>query len=83
MRCSRSVAKRFCTLAVWEDDIALTKFIHKRPIKKRLAVMRRLVGGSEFIRWRVKGGAVPPTWAEGIQRFHKKPAPNKAGGAGK
>jgi hypothetical protein len=36
-----------------------------------MAVMRRFMGGSEFIRWHVKGGTVPPTWAEAMRRFHE------------
>jgi hypothetical protein len=65
------LAKRFWTVSVSEDDVALAKFIHKQPHQEAMAVMRRFMGGSDFIRWRVKGGAVPPTWAEAMRRFHE------------
>jgi heme-degrading monooxygenase HmoA len=65
------LAKRFWTLSVWEDDIALARFIHRQPHQEAMAVMHRFMAGSEIIRWRVKGGAVPPTWSEAMRRFHE------------
>ncbi len=65
------LAKRFWTLSVWENEVALAKFIHKHPHQEAMVIMRRFMGGSEFIRWRVKGNAVPPRWQEAMRRFHE------------
>jgi len=68
------LAKRFWTLSVWSDEVALVKFIHKHPHQEAMAIMRRHMAGSEFIRWRLKGRAVPPSWQEAMQRFHENAA---------
>lgn len=64
------LAKRFWTLSVWADEVALTNFIHNQPHQEAMVIMRRFMGGSEFIRWKVNGSAVPPSWQEAMRRFH-------------
>jgi hypothetical protein len=65
------VAKRFWTLSVWENEVALMEFVHKRPHNESMVALRRFMGGTAFSRWTVKGSAVPPSWAEAMERSGK------------
>lgn len=62
------VAKRFWTLSVWQDEVALMEFVHKHPHNESMIVLRRYMGGTAFVRWSVKGAAVPPSWPEAMER---------------
>jgi hypothetical protein len=64
------VAKRFWTLSVWEDEVALMEFVHKHPHNEGMMVLRRYMGGTAFVRWSIKGCTVPPSWAEAMERSH-------------
>jgi hypothetical protein len=64
------VAKRFWTLSVWEDEVALMEFVHKHPHSEGMMVLRRYMGGTAFVRWSIKGSAVPPSWAVAMERSH-------------
>jgi hypothetical protein len=62
------VAKRFWTLSVWQDEVALMDFVRKHPHNEAMIALRRFMGGAAFVRWTVKGSAVPPRWAEAMDR---------------
>jgi len=63
-------AKRFWTLSVWEDEVALMHFVHKDPHREAMMILRRFMGGTEFLRWKITGSALPPKWHEAMERFH-------------
>jgi hypothetical protein len=62
------VAKRFWTLSVWRDEVALMDFVRKHPHTEAMIALRRFMGGAAFVRWSVKGSAVPPSWVEAMER---------------
>jgi hypothetical protein len=62
------LAKRFWTLSVWEDEVALMDFVHKQPHQEVMIILRRYMGGTHFLRWMIKGSAVPPSWHEAMER---------------
>lgn len=70
------LVKRFWTLSVWENDVALTDFIHKQPHRETMTTLRRHMGGSEFVRWKIEGTAVPPSWHEAMERLHENQSPD-------
>ena len=65
---SHVLAKRFWTLSVWENEIDMTNFVHKHPHSEAMLVLRRFMGGTAFVRWRVNGSSVPPSWQEAMDR---------------
>ena len=65
---SHIAAKRFWTLSVWDNEVALTNFVHKNPHNEAMMTLHRFMGGTQFVRWTVKGSAVPPTWADAMAR---------------
>jgi predicted secreted protein len=64
------VAKRFWTISVWEDEVSLMSFVHKDPHREAMMILRRSMGGSHFLRWKIIGSAVPPNWRVAMERFH-------------
>ena len=46
---------RFWTLSVWEDEEALMAFVGKVPHLETMTVLQPYMGGTAFVRWRVKG----------------------------
>jgi Domain of unknown function (DUF3291) len=63
------VAKRFWTLSVWQDEVSLMNFVHKDPHREAMMTLRRFMGGTHFLRWKIKGSAVPPNWHDAMERF--------------
>lgn len=70
------VAKRFWTISVWEDEVSLMSFVHKDPHREAMMILRRSMGGTHFLRWKIIGSAVPPNWRVAMERFHaNEPTP--------
>jgi heme-degrading monooxygenase HmoA len=63
------VAKRFWTLSVWQDEVSLMNFVHQDPHREAMMTLRRFMGGTRFLRWKIKGSAVPPNWHDAMERF--------------
>lgn len=63
------LAKRFWTLSVWENEVALMEFVHKQPHREAMTVLRNYIGGADFLRWKIGGSAVPPSWHEAMERL--------------
>jgi hypothetical protein len=59
---ARLAAKRFWTLSVWEDEMAVQAFVSAPP---HAAVMKAL---APFTRWTVKGFELPPQWDDALKR---------------
>jgi hypothetical protein len=38
-------------------------------------VLRRYLGGTEFLRWQTKGLTVSPNWQEALKRLGRNPSP--------
>lgn len=63
------LGKKAWTLSVWESEAALQDFVRKRP---HVDTMRRLgpqLGSTKFVRWKLLGSEVPPTWDKALDRL--------------
>jgi quinol monooxygenase YgiN len=59
---------RFRTLSVWESETALDAFVRASPHRQAMAALRPHMGPTRFVRWAIRGAAIPPTWAEARRR---------------
>ena len=64
-------AKRFWTLSVWEDEVAVERFVRQTPHQQGMSSLRRYMGESAFTRWKLRGAALPPSWREAMERLPK------------
>ena len=69
---ARVLRGRFWTLSVWEDEQALTAFVQRVPHSAVMAALTPHLGLTKFVRWRIPGSAVPPTWDEAFRRLEPK-----------
>jgi hypothetical protein len=63
------LAKRFWTLSVWEDESALTGFVHAQPHARTMDVMMSHMDETKFVTWSVKGSEIPPSWDDALMRW--------------
>jgi CheY-like chemotaxis protein len=63
------LAKRFWTLSVWEDQSALTRFVHAQPHAQTMDVMMPHMGETQFLTWSVKGSEIPLSWDDALKRW--------------
>ncbi|HJU10080.1 MAG TPA: hypothetical protein VJ728_04345 [Candidatus Binataceae bacterium] len=66
-------AKRFWTLPAWQDEIALQTFTQGRPHSDTMIAMTPRMGATKFIRWKLKGSELPPSWDEALKRWRDNP----------
>jgi quinol monooxygenase YgiN len=83
----RPLVKRFFTLSVWEDEAALQAFVHAMPHAQAPSVMAPHMGKTAFVRWRVRGSELPPSWGEALRRWEAwgevdRSAPDRNGDTG-
>jgi hypothetical protein len=62
-------SRRFWTLSVWEDSVALMEFVSKVPHSDSMKAMALFMGQTKFTRWKVVGSALPLRWDEAIRRM--------------
>jgi hypothetical protein len=69
--------KKAWTLSVWENEDALEEFVEKMP---HSGVMRdishQLTGGQRFVRWRIQGSHVPPSWEDALTKIDESSQSN-------
>ena len=65
---AKVLSRNFWTLSVWESDKVLMDFVRKAPHGEAMKVIAPHMGPTKFTRWRVPGGAVPPSWDEAMKR---------------
>lgn len=63
------LSKKFWTLSVWEDGKALMEFVRSGAHKQVMAGLKGQMGETKFVKWKVNGSAVPPTWKEALKRL--------------
>lgn len=61
--------RRFWTLSVWEDERALMAFVRTAPHVHAMGRLRQFVGSTRFVRWRVRGSEVPPSWEDAMRHL--------------
>jgi hypothetical protein len=64
------LGKKAWTLSVWEDEDALAEFVGKAP---HVDTMKTVKLGQErkFVRWKLLGSEVPPSWDRAIEQLLK------------
>jgi hypothetical protein len=62
------IAKRFWTLSVWQDEVALQVFVRAQPHLETMRTMVSRIGATRFIRWTAKGSELPG-WDEALSRW--------------
>ena len=66
---ARPREKHFWTLSAWENEKALTEFIQTGPHLQTTQALSPLMGETKFIRWRLTGSQLPPTWPDALRRW--------------
>ena len=64
---------QFWTLSVWEEEEALVEFARSMPHSQVMTALRPHLRGQKFVRWKVAGAEVPPTWHEAFSRLQDTP----------
>ena len=59
----------FWTLSVWQDEAVLQEFVHALPHGKVMTALASDMGATRFVRWKIKGSAIPPRWADAMERY--------------
>jgi heme-degrading monooxygenase HmoA len=65
---------RFWTLSVWEDEMALMAFVEKDPHRTTMGALQPHMDATGFIRWKIAGPDVPPSWDDAMRRSASKSA---------
>jgi hypothetical protein len=65
---AKALEKKFWTLSVWASDEALMDFVRAAPHGEVMKSIAPHMGPTKFTRWKVTGGAVPPSWDEAMKR---------------
>ncbi len=58
----------FWTLSVWESEETLQAFIQEGFHAGVMKVLMPDMAGPNFVRWKIKGSACPPSWEEALRR---------------
>jgi hypothetical protein len=65
---AKLLRREFWTLSVWEDENALMEFVHSLPHSHVMVALSPHMGKTNFVRWKISGSVVPPTWEEALRR---------------
>ena len=58
----------FWTLSVWKDEHTLMEFVRTGVHKQTMEGLRGHLGATKFVKWKMSGSAVPPSWEESLGR---------------
>ena len=65
---ARPLRKEYWTLSVWDSEKALLDFVKGQPHGDVMGSLRSKMGRTDFLRWRIGGGAPLPTWEDAMAR---------------
>lgn len=63
---AKILARKFYTLSVWDDEGALMAFVGAEPHRGAMRGLRTHMGTTKFVRWKVGGAGVPPSWEDAL-----------------
>lgn len=66
---AKLLRRRFYTLSVWENSEALGAFIDEPPHAETMVALGPHMDGQKFVRWNVRGSALPPRWEDALERL--------------
>lgn len=67
-------SKRFFTLCAWQNDSALRAFVQYPPYLNIMTALAPHMDKTHFLRWTVKGSALPLQWDDALLRFASDPS---------
>jgi len=67
-------SKRFFTLSAWQNDAALRAFVQHPPHLNVMTALAPHMDKTHFLRWTVKGSALPLHWDDALRRFAADPS---------
>ena len=59
----------FWTLSVWENESRLMEFVQHGFHSGVMIVLRQDMGATNFVRWKVRGADIPPSWGDALRRW--------------
>ena len=62
-------SRRFLTLSLWEGEQALGEFVRKIPHGRVMTAIVPHMDATKFMRWKVSGTGIPPSWDEGLKQL--------------
>jgi len=65
---ARPLRGDYWTLSVWESERALFAFVREQPHAGVMSSLRRRMGGTRFVRWRLGADEPLPDWDEAMRR---------------
>jgi hypothetical protein len=66
---AQPLARTFWTLSAWVDDAALAAFVRELPHRDVMVRLRRQMGATRFVTWRVPGSRLPVAWDDAVARL--------------
>jgi heme-degrading monooxygenase HmoA len=66
---AKPLAKRYCTLSIWEDEAALQAFVREHPHHEIMAALAGQMGATRFVRWKAPGSEARPRWDDALRRL--------------
>lgn len=66
-------SKRFFTLSVWQNEVALRAFVQHAPHLLAMTTLVPHMDKTKFVRWTVKGLQLPLLWDDALRRFSSIP----------
>ena len=66
---ARPLRKHFWTLSVWEDESALRAFVEAGAHRVTMRAMTPHMGETHFVRRKIRGADVPPSWNDALDRW--------------
>lgn len=61
--------KRYATLSVWRDHVALDEFARAHPHDAMMTELAPEMGATKFVRWTISGADGRPSWDEALERL--------------
>jgi hypothetical protein len=65
---ARPLHRDYWTLSVWESERALLAFVKTQPHSGLMSSLRKRMGATRFVRWRLGGVDSLPTWDDAMRR---------------
>ena len=69
---ARPLSKKAWTLSAWEDNDALENFVEDPPHVRIMTALAPHLAKTAFMRWTVKGSALPLGWDDALARFESE-----------
>lgn len=62
------IRREFWTLSVWQNDEAISRFVHNDPHHQTMDDLAARMGTTSFTRWPIDAASVPPNWRDAQRR---------------